>query len=378
MPITAITSMHPIKHHSSPAPAVPWSMLLAGLLAAPAALAANPEVIATGLNNPRGLAFGPEGALYVAEAGTGGAGPCVDGAEGEVCFGLTGSITRIWKGTQTRIATGLPSLAGPGGFGATGPQDISFQGRGNALVSIGLGNDPEVIGELGPDAAALGKVVRINPKGGWSAVADLAGFEASNDPDGNGPDSNPYSLLALPGRTVVADAGANALVAIRANGSLSTLAVFPNRMVPAPPFLNLPPGAQIPMQAVPNCVAQGPDGALYVGQLTGFPFPAGAASVYRVKPGQDPEAVATGFTNIIDLDFGPDGSLYVLELDNNGLTTPGGGGALIKVAPNGTRTTLLNSGLVMPTSVVIGPDGHAYLSNFGVFPGGGQVLRLAL
>ena len=29
-------------------------------------------VVASGLNNPRGLAFGPGGALYVAEGGTGG------------------------------------------------------------------------------------------------------------------------------------------------------------------------------------------------------------------------------------------------------------------------------------------------------------------
>lgn len=359
-----------------PLPAAPSFLLLAGLFATTATASAGLEVVATGLDNPRGLAFGPEGALYVTEAGTGGGGPCITGPEGEVCFGLTGSITRIWKGTQTRIATGLPSLAGPGGFGATGPQDISFQGRGEALVVIGLGGNPNVLGQLGPAAADLGKVVRLHPKGGWSTVADPAGWEASADPDGAGPDSNPYSLLALPGRTLVVDAAANALFAVRARGSVSTVAVFPDRLVPAPPFLGLPPGTEIPMQAVPNCVAQGPDGSLYVGQLTGFPFPVGAAAVYRVKPDGTVEVAADGFTNIIDLAFGPDGSLYVLELDNNGLATPGGGGVLVRIAPNGARTTLVDSGLVLPTSVAIGPDGRVYLSNFGVFPGGGQVVRL--
>jgi hypothetical protein len=36
------------------------------------------------------------------------------------------------------------------------------------------------------------------------------------------------------------------------------------------------------MQAVPTSVAVAPDGAYYVGQLTGFPFPVGGARVFRV------------------------------------------------------------------------------------------------
>lgn len=35
------------------------------------------SVVMSGLDNPRGLAFGPEGALYVVEAGRGGNGPSV-------------------------------------------------------------------------------------------------------------------------------------------------------------------------------------------------------------------------------------------------------------------------------------------------------------
>ena len=64
----------------------------------------------------------------------------------------------------------------------------------------------------------------------------------------------------------------------------------------------------IPVQSVPTSVVVGPDGAYYVGQLTGGPFPIGGASVFRVVPGEDPTIYATGFTNIIDLGFGPDGT----------------------------------------------------------------------
>src|SRR5687767_1488639 len=124
------------------------SSVLAGALLAlhPAVGAATLETIATGLNNPRGLNFSPDGGLYVAEAGLGGDGDCAEGPEGPRCYGTSGSITRIdlRKGTQERISTGLPSLASADGSFATGPQDVVFQGRGNGTVSIGFGGDPLV------------------------------------------------------------------------------------------------------------------------------------------------------------------------------------------------------------------------------------------
>ena len=77
---------------------------------------AAPTVVAIGLDNPRGLTFGADGTLYVAEAGRGGSGPCFVSSEPNlVCLGATGAITQVREGTQTRIATGLPSLAGAGG-----------------------------------------------------------------------------------------------------------------------------------------------------------------------------------------------------------------------------------------------------------------------
>src|SRR6188472_273492 len=88
--------------------------------------ASGPEVVATGLDNPRGLAIGPDGALYVAEAGRGGDGPCVPGPFGEACYGPSGAITRIGHHGQERIVTGLSSFASPGGGLAFGPHDIAF------------------------------------------------------------------------------------------------------------------------------------------------------------------------------------------------------------------------------------------------------------
>ena len=131
------------------------------------------------------------------------------------------------------------------------------------------------------------------------------------------------------------------------------------------------------MQSVPDCVTKGPDGAYYVGELTGFPFVPGAARVFRVVPGQAPQAHLEGFTNIGDIHFGPDGSLYVLQHDDNGLLAPGNAASLIRVRPDGSRENVTSS-LENPTSVVIGPDGAAYVSNRGVNVAIGEVLRITI
>jgi sugar lactone lactonase YvrE len=133
----------------------------------------------------------------------------------------------------------------------------------------------------------------------------------------------------------------------------------------------------VPMQAVPTTVTTGPDGALYVGQLTGFPFPQGGARVYRVPAaGGTPDIYADGFTNIIDIAFGPDGSLYLHEIYANGLLSGDETGALIRVAKDGTKTTIASEGLVTPGGVAVGPDGALYVTNHSISPGGGEVLKI--
>jgi hypothetical protein len=71
-----------------------------------------------------------------------------------------------------------------------------------------------------------------------------------------------------------------------------------------------------------------------------------------------------------------------------------GDGALIRVAPDGTRTVMASAGLVRPTSVVIAPPGDGdggsddageggeadavtfYVSNCGTCAGIGEVIRV--
>lgn len=318
------------------------------------------------------------GAVYVTEAGRGGDGPCRISPEGgEECVGASGAITRISHAGQRRIVDGLPSLANAAGEGATGPQDIQAGLFGGARIVIGLGGPPEPRATLGPLGPLFGRLVRISPFGRVRPVADLAAYEGTADPDDDGADSNPNSLVGGLLRTVVADAGGNDLVRVGLGGRISTLAVFPDRLVPPPGPPGPPPS--IPMDAVPTSVVKGPDRAFYVGQLTGFPFPVGGANVYRVeRGGSEPEVYASGFTNITDIAFGPDGSLYVLEFATNSILSGDPAGALKRVKPNGRVETVVDEGLISPTGLAIDRHGWAYISNNGSASGVGEVVRVKL
>ena len=339
-----------------------------------------PVVIASGLDNPRGLSFSRDGGLYVAEAGRGGDGPCFAGPEGPACFGESGAVTRIGKKGQRRVLEGLPSYGGEGtGDGAIGPSDVAFNGRGKAYVTVGLGLDLDFSKTI-PELGDMGQLVRAKAakrwNGTWTTVADLADFEDANNPTGDEENVNPNSALSHGRGTVVSDAGANDLLFVSKRGKIKALATFPNTMVDAPPFLGLPPGTQIPMDAVPTSVTHGPRGGLYVGQLTGFPFPLGGASVFRIRDGM-PEVFATGFTNIIDIAFDRHGTLYVLEIFHNGLLSGDPTGALIRVNGDGSKTVVMSDGLITPGGLAIRGH-HAYVSNCGTCAGDGEVLRIPL
>jgi hypothetical protein len=97
-------------------------------------------------------------------------------------------VSRLWRGEQERIATGLPSYGTPN---TTGPHDIAFRG-GHAYVTLGLGLEGlprSALGDVGEQQ--FGWLVRLAASGAWRPVADIAGHEFATNPGAGPVDSNP-------------------------------------------------------------------------------------------------------------------------------------------------------------------------------------------
>jgi len=349
-----------------------------------AAAAASPVVhtVMTKLDNPRGIALGPDGSVFVAEAGTGGRekGPCSPGTQ--TCYGHTGAVTRLWKGVQERVVTGLPSVAFPAGNSARGPHDIAVHGMGNARVTLGLEYSAatrDARGWVGsgwladvPANVLMAPADQLRPKG-WSLDVDMAAFEALADPDPRIVESDPYGIVADEDGYVVVDASGNSLVRVPKRGDPSVLAVFPTR-------------PQRTWDSVPTGVAIGPDGAFYVGELVGFGVtpPSGEAKVYRVVPGEAPTVFCSGFNRVIDIGFDTDGSLWVLQHSTQP-QLPLAGGVLWRVVPPPLESAdrscperqQIDTGVALdgPTAFALAPDA-IYISNRGARAAVGEVLRI--
>jgi glucose/arabinose dehydrogenase len=349
---------------------VPALALVAGLAVPATAAAESVSVVASGIDNPRSLALGRDGTIYVASAGKAGT-QCSGEGERQQCAGFTGGVVAVKDGAKRVVASGLASIGGRDGTFAVGLHGVTV-GAGGSVFAVETSATPEQVRAMpAPLRAQAGRVFDVTG-GELRPFADVSAFEWANNADRvrNDRNSNPYALLAAGDRTLVVDAGANSVLEVR-DGRVSLLAVIPKN------------GRA---QAVPTSIAAGPDGAYYVGELAEAAG-AGKARVWRIPAaGGTPTVHATGFTAISGLAFGPDGSLFVTEFVRNPRDRRMRGD-VVRVAPDGTRTRLGVGRLVAPTGAVVSPSGNVYVSNNSVLPArtpksgpfggaGGQVVRI--
>ena len=343
------------------------------------AIEPTPFVVASNLEGPRGLRFGPDGYLYVAEAGTGGttstAGQCtqVPVPIGPYTGGSTARISKISpSGKVTTVAWGI-SLDNKRGRTIGVADECFSDGELYAVVAGGgcsHGNPKSPSG-----------IAKVDLKdGSWHLIADIgawlkthpAKYESADDFE---PDGTLYSAIAHDGRLLTVEPNHGQVISVTRSGDIRQVT-----------DTSASEGHIVPTSIVAR------DGSLFVGNLNLFPIDPQWARILTISksdqddfdsspPGLEPArghrivSSKAGFTTVVAVDFGPDGLLYVLELsDAAGFPTPGVG-KVVRVKRSGAIEEVV-TGLSVPTGMTFGRDGRLYVSNLGAAPAGaGQILR---
>jgi hypothetical protein len=307
------------------------------------------EQIGEAMDAPRALAFDANGNLLVAVAGSGGDTEVVaPGPEGETNYrmGMSGRIVSIAPdGTSTDLIKGFPSYASEMetlGIYRVIPHGDSLW----LLASIGAP------GFYWADAIVELDATTLLTK----TIISMQDFEAVNDPDGAGYDSNVSDIAwAADGTMYITNAGGNDLLSWTPEAGLQLVHAWTDN-------------------PVPTSIEIADNGDLYIGFLGAGVAP-GAGRIERWSNGELAETFAD-LSAVSDILLDGD-TLYAVQLVIFGEQGPGPG-SVVTVSADGV--TPVAEGLVAPFGIAKGPDGALYVTygTLAFAPGmTGGVVKLA-
>jgi hypothetical protein len=346
----------------------PLALLVFAASIANGQLSPNVSVFVSGLNNPRGLKFGPDGSLYVAEGGLGGPsssiGICdqVPAPIGPYTGGYTARISRIDKAANRfTVVNGLPSsqTAPPLNL-VSGVADIAFIHDRLYALTAGAGCSHGLLN-------TNNEVIEVDTRNGtWKPLADVSDFlkahpVANPNPDDFEPDGTWWNLVAVGEKLFATEPNHGEIDEINLDGSV-------HRVID----ISASHG-----HIVPTALAF--HGRLYFGNLHLFPINVEAANIFEIEPGRRIRVIVPLLATVLGIAFDCQNRLYILETSaQNGNLAPGQG-MVLRAEENG-RPTVIASGLTFPTGMVFGKDGKLYVSNFefGFPEGSGQIVRVTV
>jgi DNA-binding beta-propeller fold protein YncE len=337
------------------------------------------KVLFTGLNNPRGLAFGPDGKLYVAEGGTGGtrtttALQCQQvPAVGPYSGGFTARISRInMRGVRTIVARGLPSdqtSSATGGL-TSGVAAVAFRDGTLYGLESAAGCSHGLLG-------TYNSIFRVRD-GSTTPIANLSAFikahpTAVENPGDFEPDGTWYSLVAVEGAFYAVEPNHGEVDRVTISGHISRLIDVSAAALPL--GLGFPVGHIVPTGLTFH------NDSFYLTNLDVFdPGFQDKSRVFRITRDGGLRTVAGGLNAAVAVAFDSQGRLYALEAFT-GFFAPAPStvntGMVVRLNDSGGWDTIA-SGLNFPTAMTFGPDGNLYVSNcgFGCPAGAGQILRI--
>jgi sugar lactone lactonase YvrE len=321
-------------------------------------------VVADGLTNPRGVAWGEDGTLYLALAGSGGT---TAGPEGSpFAGGKTSSVAIVRDGRAETFVADLASAIWVDFNWVWGAMDLAV--LDGELYLLEGGGGP---GHGNPDAPS--GVYRIAADGSATVVADLSAWIPQNPParlpaEGFPNEGSLFAMLPVGDALWVSDAVNAQILSVTPAGEVARVA-------------DLSTHRDLPI--TPTGLAPAPDGGVYVGDETVAPFDDGTATVTLVAPDGTVTDAWTGLTAVTGLAVGPDGALYAAEMSTgNSDQAPflqRGTGRIVRQTGPGSSEAVA-TGLDLPAHIKFGPDGGLYvaLPAFGANNGEGSLIRLDL